>query len=146
MARTAEIVLTYEFRRRQTVTETEFLYDISKYKYVNLPVSKIDITAIFPHQHLAHRTMFFKTLSITLAAASAVQGVAVPRRSRQSACSHYTIIDTRGNGTPQGPSIGFRIMNADIRMQVSGGKWTKGTIRPRGLGSDSVLGSKWQNE
>ena len=84
--------------------------------------------------------MFFKTLSITLAAASAVQGVAVPRRSRQSACSHYTIIDTRGNGTPQGPSIGFRIMNADIRMQVSGGS-TYNTNYPASMSMDSAPGT-----
>ena len=57
------------------------------------------------------------TFTITLAAVSAVQGVALPRRSRQSACYHYTIIDTRGNGTPQGPSMGFRTMNAKIQRQ-----------------------------
>lgn len=123
------------------MTETGFLHDISKYKYVDLLVSEIDITAIFPHQHLEHRIMFFKTLSITLAAASAVQGIAVPRRSRQSACSHYTIIDTRGNGTPQGQSIEFRIMNANIQMQVSGGPSIYSTRYPASLDMNSAPGT-----
>jgi len=84
--------------------------------------------------------MFFKTFTITLAAASAVQAVALPRRSRESACSHYTIIDTRGNGTPQGPSVGFRTMNAAIRMQVPGGT-TYNTVYPAGMDLDSAPGT-----
>jgi pimeloyl-ACP methyl ester carboxylesterase len=84
--------------------------------------------------------MFFKTFTITLAAASAVQAVALPRRSRESACSHYTIIDTRGNGTPQGPSVGFRTMNAAIRTQVPGGT-TYNTVYPAGMDLNSAPGT-----
>lgn len=84
--------------------------------------------------------MYFKIFTITLAAASAVQAVAIPRRSRQSACSHYTIIDTRGNGTPQGPSVGFRVMNANIRMQVPGGA-TYNTVYPAGMNLNAATGT-----
>ena len=84
--------------------------------------------------------MFFKTVTITLAAASAVQGVALPRRSRQSACYHYTIIDTRGNGTPQGPYMGFRTMNANIQRQVPGGM-TYNTVYPAGMDLNSAPGT-----
>ena len=84
--------------------------------------------------------MHFKIFTITLAAASTIQAVAIPRRSRQSACSQYTIIDTRGNGTPQGPSIGFRVMNYNIRMQVSGGTQYS-TVYPAGMNLNAAPGT-----
>ena len=84
--------------------------------------------------------MYFKTFTITLTAASAVHGAALPRRSRESSCSHYTIIDTRGNGTPQGPSVGFRTMNANILRQVSGGA-TYNTVYPAGMNLNSAPGT-----
>lgn len=84
--------------------------------------------------------MYLQTFAIILAAASTVRAVAVPRRSRESACSHYTIIDTRGNGTPQGPSVGFRVMNADILMQVPGGT-TYNTVYPAGTDLDPAPGT-----
>jgi hypothetical protein len=135
------------------VTETVFLHGIQTYIYVDVFVNEIDITTIFSHQRLKayplslsfQQTkntpiMYFQAFAITFAAVSAVQAVAVPRRSRESACNHYTIIDTRGNGTPQGPSAGFRIMNANIRMQVSGGT-TYNTVYPAGVDLNSAPGT-----
>jgi hypothetical protein len=64
--------------------------------------------------------MYFQTFALTLAtAAAAVQAGVLPR---QSACSSYTIINTRGTGEIQGPSSGFRTMNTNIQRQVPGGK------------------------
>jgi hypothetical protein len=130
-----------------------FLHGIQTYIYVDVFVNEIDITTIFSHQRLKayplslsfQQTkntpiMYFQAFAITFAAVSAVQAVAVPRRSRESACNHYTIIDTRGNGTPQGPSAGFRIMNANIRMQVSGGT-TYNTVYPAGVDLNSAPGT-----
>lgn len=60
-----------------------------------------------------------QNLALALAAGTAVSGAAI---ERQSACSSYTIIDTRGTGELQGPSAGFRTMNSQIQQQMSGGK------------------------
>jgi hypothetical protein len=48
--------------------------------------------------------------------------VPVPElETRQSGCTAYTIINTRGTGEAQGPSAGFRTMNSNILSQVPGG-------------------------
>lgn len=46
----------------------------------------------------------------------------VDLEGRQTTCSSYTLIDTRGTGEAQGPSAGFLTMNRNIQSQVSGGK------------------------
>ncbi|KAK5735384.1 hypothetical protein LTR17_008236 [Elasticomyces elasticus] len=59
---------------------------------------------------------------------------------RQSACSTYTIIDTRGTGEAQGESSGFRTMNANIRSQVSGGQ-TYNTVYAADASQNSAAGT-----
>jgi hypothetical protein len=81
--------------------------------------------------------MHFQTFAITLAAASAVQAGVLPR---QSACSSYTIIDTRGTGELQGPSSGFRTMNSNIQQQVPGGK-VYNTVYPADFSQISTVGT-----
>ncbi|KXT16651.1 hypothetical protein AC579_8019 [Pseudocercospora musae] len=54
-----------------------------------------------------------------LALALSVSAAALEKRAT---CSSYTLINTRGTGETQGPSAGFRTMNANIQSQVSGGK------------------------
>jgi hypothetical protein len=116
----------------------------SSKKSTSRPSFHINASRHFTSPSSEHRkntpNMFLQTVAITLAAVSAVQAVAVPRRSRESACDHYTIIDTRGNGTPQGPSTGFRIMNANIRMQVSGGT-IYNTVYPAGMDLNAAPGT-----
>lgn len=53
-----------------------------------------------------------------------------------SACSSYTIIDTRGTGEAQGQSAGFTTMNQNIMSQVSGGS-RYDTVYPAGANQDS---------
>jgi hypothetical protein len=81
--------------------------------------------------------MHFQTLAITLTAASAVQAGVLPR---QSACSSYTIINTRGTGELQGQSSGFRTMNANIQQQVPGGK-VYNTVYPADFSQISTVGT-----
>ncbi|KAK3627837.1 hypothetical protein LTR56_018953 [Elasticomyces elasticus] len=59
---------------------------------------------------------------------------------RQSVCSTYTIIDTRGTGEAQGESSGFRTMNANIRSQVSGGQ-TYNTVYAADASQNSAAGT-----
>ncbi|KAK4895674.1 hypothetical protein LTR27_006155 [Elasticomyces elasticus] len=59
---------------------------------------------------------------------------------RQSTCSTYTIIDTRGTGEAQGESSGFRTMNANIRSQVSGGQ-TYNTVYAADASQNSAAGT-----
>jgi predicted esterase len=63
--------------------------------------------------------MQLQNLFLALAAAATAQAGVI---ERQNACSSYTIINTRGTGEAQGPSAGFRTMNANIQRQLSGGK------------------------
>jgi len=81
--------------------------------------------------------MHFQTFAITLAAASAVQAGVLPR---QSACSSYTIINTRGTGELQGQSSGFRTMNSNIQQQVPGGK-VYNTVYPADFSQISTVGT-----
>ncbi|KAK4953827.1 hypothetical protein LTR10_008431 [Elasticomyces elasticus] len=59
---------------------------------------------------------------------------------RQSTCSTYTIIDTRGTGEVQGESSGFRTMNSNIRSQVSGGQ-TYNTVYAADASQNSAAGT-----
>jgi hypothetical protein len=70
-----------------------------------------------------------------LAAASPVD-----LEGRQSACSSYTIINTRGTGEVQGQSSGFNTMNSNIRSQVSGGK-TYNTVYAADYSQNSAAGT-----
>ena len=81
--------------------------------------------------------MHFHAFAITLTAASTVQAGIIPRRST---CSSYTIIDTRGTGELQGPSAGFRTMNANIRRELPGGK-EYNTVYAAGIDQISTLGT-----
>lgn len=74
---------------------------------------------------------------LALAAASTAQAGVLPR---QSGCSSYTIIDTRGTGELQGPSAGFRTMNANIQSQLSGGK-VYNTVYPADFSQISTVGT-----
>ncbi|KAJ9479596.1 Cutinase [Pseudozyma hubeiensis] len=44
-----------------------------------------------------------------------------PLMERDASCPSYVIIEARGTGEPQGPSIGFRAMNAKILSTVPNG-------------------------
>ena len=81
--------------------------------------------------------MHFQTLAIAFTTASAVQAGVLPR---QSACSSYTIINTRGTGELQGQSSGFRTMNANIQQQVPGGK-VYNTVYPADFSQVSTVGT-----
>lgn len=81
--------------------------------------------------------MYFQTFALALAAATAAQAGVLPR---QSACSSYTIIDTRGTGELQGPSSGFRTMNNNIQQQVPGGK-VYNTVYPADFSQISTVGT-----
>lgn len=56
--------------------------------------------------------------------------------STGSACTSYTIIDTRGTGEAQGESRGFTTMNQRIMQQVTGGS-RYDTVYPAGYNQDS---------
>ncbi|KAI4717964.1 cutinase [Aureobasidium sp. EXF-10727] len=64
----------------------------------------------------------------------------VDLEGRQSACSSYTLINTRGTGEPQGQSSGFTTMNSNIRSQVSGGK-TYNTVYAADYSQNSAAGT-----
>lgn len=57
-----------------------------------------------------------------------------------AACSSYTIIEARGTGEPQGPSMGFRTMNQQILSRVSGGK-EYDVVYPAGIDQQSSQGT-----
>jgi hypothetical protein len=67
-------------------------------------------------------------ITISLLSLLAMSSTAAPvedmldKRAASSLCPSYTIINTRGTGELQGPSAGFRTMNAQITSQLSGGK------------------------
>ncbi|THZ15922.1 cutinase [Aureobasidium pullulans] len=76
-------------------------------------------------------TIFFYTTTImhftnSILAGASILGLAaaspIELDTRQSGCSSYTIINTRGTGEAQGPSAGFRTMNSNILSSKSGGK------------------------
>ncbi|KAF7196280.1 putative cutinase 1 [Pseudocercospora fuligena] len=73
-----------------------------------------------------------------LALALSVSAAAVEKRAT---CSSYTLINTRGTGEAQGPSAGFRTMNANIQSQVSGGK-VYNTVYPAGANQQSQQGTQ----
>ena len=60
--------------------------------------------------------------------------------------SHLTIsfsaviVDTRGTGEFQGPSVGFITMNNNIRSQVNGGQ-EYDTVYPAGIDQNSASGT-----
>ncbi|KAI4729862.1 cutinase [Aureobasidium sp. EXF-10728] len=64
----------------------------------------------------------------------------VDLEGRQSGCSSYTLINTRGTGEPQGQSSGFTTMNSNIRSQVSGGK-TYNTVYAADYSQNSAAGT-----
>ncbi|KIS69155.1 uncharacterized protein UMAG_02506 [Mycosarcoma maydis] len=64
--------------------------------------------------------MFYPSLLFTLLLAITAVAQALPLAKR-AGCSSYVLIDTRGTGEFQGPSLGFRIMNAKILSSVTGG-------------------------
>ncbi|KAK3068890.1 hypothetical protein LTR53_013189, partial [Teratosphaeriaceae sp. CCFEE 6253] len=81
------------------------------------------------------------TLLVWLSTALSTSAVAIPAlEERQSACSTYTIINTRGTGEPQGESSGFRTMNANIRAAISGGT-TYNTVYAAGADQNSAAGT-----
>ncbi|KAJ9613323.1 hypothetical protein H2200_003265 [Cladophialophora chaetospira] len=75
---------------------------------------------------------------LTLALAHFGAGAAIEKRA---ACTSYTIISTRGTGEAQGPSAGFRTMNARILAQVPGGK-IYNTVYPAGADQNSASGTQ----
>lgn len=81
--------------------------------------------------------MQLQAFVLTLAAASTALAGVLPR---QSACSSYTIIDTRGTGELQGPSSGFRTMNSNIQRQLPGGK-VYNTVYPADFSQISTVGT-----
>ncbi|KAK3116504.1 hypothetical protein LTR53_003048 [Teratosphaeriaceae sp. CCFEE 6253] len=84
---------------------------------------------------------FTTTLLATGMALSASAGVIQPLQERQTACSAYTIINTRGTGEAQGESSGFRTMNSNIRSEVSGGS-TYNTVYAAGASQNSAAGTR----
>ncbi|TKY88082.1 hypothetical protein EX895_003178 [Sporisorium graminicola] len=58
-------------------------------------------------------------LSVLLALPPAAQGA--PMLSRDAKCPSYLLIEARGTGEPQGPSLGFKTMNARILATVPNG-------------------------
>jgi hypothetical protein len=81
--------------------------------------------------------MQLKNIFLALAAVVTVQAGVI---ERQTACSSYTIINTRGTGEAQGPSSGFRTMNANIQRQKSGGK-IYNTVYAAGASQNSAAGT-----
>jgi hypothetical protein len=74
-----------------------------------------------------------------VATASTVQ--AAPIEKRQSGCSSYIIIDTRGTGEMQGPSAGFRTMNKNIQSKMPGGS-VYNTVYSAGITQVSTKGTE----
>lgn len=94
--------------------------------------------------------MLFSTLTILVAALGAVaspvpvpdaDAAVAPLVERQSACTAYTIINTRGTGEPQGESSGFRTMNQQITSQVRGGT-IYNTRYAAGFSQNSAAGTR----
>ncbi|KAJ9479271.1 Cutinase [Pseudozyma hubeiensis] len=83
--------------------------------------------------------MFVKPLFLALVLAIVAVAQAMPMTKRV-ACSSYVIIDTRGTGELQGPSAGFRTMNARILSSVSGGS-EYDTVYPADFSQISTLGT-----
>ncbi|KAF2999456.1 hypothetical protein E8E13_008044 [Curvularia kusanoi] len=60
--------------------------------------------------------------------------------AKRASCSSYTIINTRGTGELQGPSAGFRTMNAAATKAVPGGK-IYNTVYLADASQNSALGT-----
>lgn len=61
--------------------------------------------------------------------------------ARQSACTSYTIINTRGTGERQGESSGFTTINRNVRSAVPGGS-VYNTVYAAGFSQNSALGTR----
>ncbi|KAF2761774.1 cutinase [Pseudovirgaria hyperparasitica] len=83
--------------------------------------------------------MAYRILGACLSLAALASSLAV--ESRQTACTSYTLINTRGTGEAQGPSAGFRTMNANIQQQVSGGR-VYNTVYAAGFNQESSAGTR----
>ncbi|KAJ4305767.1 hypothetical protein N0V90_001299 [Kalmusia sp. IMI 367209] len=81
-----------------------------------------------------HYTTILPLLALTTYAAP------VEEILKRAACPSYTIINTRGTGEPQGPSLGFRTMNANIQQQLPGGKIVN-TVYPADISQNSAAGT-----
>jgi hypothetical protein len=86
--------------------------------------------------------MRFSTLAaaIPLLALSSAAPVEEVKRATSSSCPSYTIINTRGTGEIQGPSVGFRTMNANVQRALSGGK-IYNTVYAADYSQNSALGT-----
>jgi hypothetical protein len=72
--------------------------------------------------------------------ATASTAQAAPIDKRESGCSTYIIINTRGTGELQGPSSGFRTMNSNIQSKKSGGS-VYNTVYPADFSQISTVGT-----
>jgi hypothetical protein len=81
-----------------------------------------------------HFTLFLPILAATAYAAP------VEELTKRAPCSSYTIINTRGTGEAQGPSAGFRTMNANIQGQLPGGT-IYNTVYPASFSQQSAAGT-----
>lgn len=80
-------------------------------------------------------------LALTVSAAPVAKAeVAAPVDKRTGACSSYTIINTRGTGEPQGPSLGFTAINRLLTAEVPGGK-VYNTVYLADASQNSALGT-----
>ncbi|KAI5366296.1 putative cutinase/acetylxylan esterase, alpha/Beta hydrolase [Septoria linicola] len=82
--------------------------------------------------------MVATNFSVWLALACSASAAVI---ERQTTCSSYTIINTRGTGEQQGPSSGFRTMNANVQRAVPGGK-IYNTVYPASFNQQSSAGTR----
>jgi hypothetical protein len=90
---------------------------------------------------MQYTTAFIAAIPLLISSTQAAAVPAVSLTSRAGACSSYTIIDTRGTGEMQGPSVGFRSMNQKIQAQAQGGK-VHDTVYPADFSQNSAQGTK----
>lgn len=84
--------------------------------------------------------MHFSTFFAALPLLAFTSGAPVENVERQTACSSYTIINTRGTGEAQGQSAGFRTMNSRVQSAVRGGK-IYNTVYAAGFSQNSAAGT-----
>lgn len=84
--------------------------------------------------------MHFSTAASILALTALSSAAPLEGAKRQTKCSSYTIIDTRGTSEPQGESFGFRTMNSKILAAIPGGKLYN-TVYPAGSDQNSSAGT-----
>ncbi|KAJ6784807.1 hypothetical protein PWT90_08064 [Aphanocladium album] len=66
--------------------------------------------------------------------------LAMATKRIETACASYTIISARGTFEPQGPSLGFKVMNGKILQQKKGGN-VYNVVYPAAIGQDSSSGT-----